>query len=127
MLTAGWHFPEAWERGKSLRLLPRSGFIPQPRTSSEASTAIKITERFLSLEIDQLNDDVVDCIGEVVNMLAGNAKAQLEGYELSLSLPSIVRGADHLIEFPRAVVPICIPFSSEIGDVMEQVGFVIRE
>lgn len=86
-------------------------------------TAIKITERFLGMEIGTVNEDVVDCMGEVVNMVAGNAKAKLEQYKLSLSLPSIVRGDDHLIEFPKEIVPICVPFTSDIGSLLLQVGF----
>lgn len=86
-------------------------------------TAIQITERFLGMEIDGVNEDVVDCMGEVVNMIAGNAKAKLEDYRLSLSLPSIIRGEDHLIEFPKDVTPICVPFESDIGHLLLQVGF----
>ena len=90
-------------------------------------TAMKVTERFLGMDVTEVNEDVVDCIGEVINMVAGNAKAQMEQYQLSISLPSIVRGKDHLIEFPSNVTPICIPFSSEIGDLMVQIGFVMKE
>ncbi|MFO0945824.1 MAG: chemotaxis protein CheX [Planctomycetota bacterium] len=91
------------------------------------STAIKITERFLGMDIADVNEDVVDCIGEVINMVAGNAKAQMEQYHLSISLPSIVRGKDHLIEFPSNVTPICIPFTSDIGDLMVQIGFIMND
>jgi chemotaxis protein CheX len=90
-------------------------------------TAMKVTSRFLGMEVDSVNDDVVDCIGEVINMIAGGAKAQMEGYALSLSLPSIVRGKDHLIEFPSNVTPICIPFSGDVGDLMLQIGFVMKD
>lgn len=91
------------------------------------ATALKITGRFLGMEVDSVNEDVVDCVGEVINMVAGNAKAQLEQYKLSISLPSIVRGKDHLIDFPKDITPICIPFDSDIGDLMVQVGFVLQE
>ena len=90
-------------------------------------TAIQITGRFLGMEVDEINDDVIDCVGEMVNMVAGSAKAELEQYNLSISLPSIIRGEDHLIEFPSDVKPICVPFTSDIGDVMLQVGFVMKE
>ncbi|QDU60571.1 hypothetical protein Pan216_14170 [Planctomycetes bacterium Pan216] len=90
-------------------------------------TAIAITSRFLQMEIDGVNEDVVDCMGEVVNMVAGNAKAQLEEYDLSISLPSIIRGEDHLIEFPSDVTPICVPFTGEVGNVLLQVGFVVKD
>lgn len=91
------------------------------------STAMKVTERFLGQPVDVINEDVVDCVGEIVNMVAGSAKAELEQYKLSISLPSIVRGEDHLIEFPSEVTPICVPFTSEVGDVMLQVGFIMHE
>lgn len=89
-------------------------------------TAMKVTERFLGNPVSEINEDVIDCMGEVVNMVAGSAKAQLEQYKLSISLPSIVRGEDHLIEFPSEVTPLCIPFTSDIGDVMVQVGFLVK-
>lgn len=90
-------------------------------------TAIQVTSRFLGTPIESVTADVVDCIGELVNMIVGNAKAQMQQYELSISLPSIVRGSDHLVEFPKEVTPICVPFSGEVGDLMLQVGFVVRE
>lgn len=87
-------------------------------------TAIRITERFLGTEIDAVNADVVDCVGELVNMVAGSAKVQLQEYQLSISLPSIIRGNDHIIQFPSQVSPVAIPFTSEVGDLLIQVGFV---
>jgi chemotaxis protein CheX len=88
-------------------------------------TAITATERFLGTNVQTVTAEVVDCVGELVNMIAGNAKAQLEAYSLSLSLPSIVRGSDHLIEFPSNAEPIvCIPFDGDIGQIVLQVGFV---
>lgn len=90
-------------------------------------TAMRVTSRFLGMDVDAVNDDVVDCIGEVINMVAGGAKAQMESYALSLSLPSIVRGKDHLIEFPSNITPICIPFGSDIGDLMVQIGFIMND
>ena len=90
-------------------------------------TAMKACERFLGMEVDSVNEDVIDCCGELINMIAGGAKAKLEQYELSISLPSIVRGKDHTIDFPTNVTPICIPFSSDIGDILLQIGFEFFE
>ena len=41
---------------------------------------------------------------------------------MSLSLPTVITGKAHCIEFPTKVTPICIPFSSAWGDITVEVG-----
>lgn len=76
----------------------------------------------LMMEVTELNEDVLDAVGEVANMVAGSAKAQLEEYELSISLPNIVTGKDHEIHFPSDTTPICVPFDTDFGPVRLEVG-----
>jgi chemotaxis protein CheX len=71
-----------------------------------------------------VNGDVRDAIGELTNMIAGSAKAQLEHMALSVSLPSVITGKGHCVEFPRQVTPICIPFDCEWGRVAVEVGLI---
>ncbi|MBU0935007.1 MAG: chemotaxis protein CheX [Spirochaetes bacterium] len=61
------------------------------------------------------DDDVVDAVGELVNIIAGNAKKGLEEYRLDISLPSIVRGPDHKIAWQQNVPIIGIPFKIPLG------------
>lgn len=61
------------------------------------------------------DDDVVDAVGELVNIIAGNAKKGLEEYRLEISLPSIVRGPDHKIAWQQNVPIIGIPFKIPLG------------
>jgi chemotaxis protein CheX len=56
-------------------------------------------------------------------MVAGNAKAQLEEYKLSLSLPNVIYGSGTEIHFPEHSQPITIPFQSEVGPFAIEVGF----
>ena len=63
-------------------------------------------------------------MGELANIIAGSAKAKLENLKLSVSLPTVITGKGHCIEFPRKVTPICIPFDSEWGPVTVEVGLV---
>jgi len=37
---------------------------------------------------------IADGVGELVNMIAGNAKAALDPYKMTLSFPEVIRGAD---------------------------------
>lgn len=84
--------------------------------------AIEATEVMLGERPSELDADVVDTIGELTNMVAGNAKTQLEKFSMSLGLPSVIIGMNHSIEFPRGVTPIGIPFESPIGSVFLDVG-----
>jgi chemotaxis protein CheX len=89
--------------------------------------AIRMCERFLNAPVSAVNDDVVDCVGEVINMVAGGAKARLEQHALSISLPSVVRGPQHVIEFPKGATPVCIPFTADLGEIQLQIGFIAAE
>ena len=87
--------------------------------------AINICERFIGTRPAEVDAEVIDAVGELINMIAGNAKSQLETYELSISLPSIIRGREQAIAFPQQINPICIPFSSPIGNFIIQIGFSV--
>jgi chemotaxis protein CheX len=71
-----------------------------------------------------INADVADAVGELTNMIAGSAKAQLEQLQLSIGLPTVITGKTHCIEFPKNTMPICIPFDSVWGPVTVEVGIV---
>jgi chemotaxis protein CheX len=86
--------------------------------------ALKAASTMLMTETKEINDDVVDAVGELANMVAGAAKAELEEYELSVSLPSVVTGKNHEIRFPSNVTPICIPYETPWGPLMLEVGLV---
>ncbi|MBN2617862.1 MAG: chemotaxis protein CheX [Spirochaetales bacterium] len=84
---------------------------------------IQLTEKLVGHEIDSLNDDVIDSTGEIVNIIAGNAKKGLEQYRLVISLPSIVEGPDHKIAWPTSSMPIItIPFDTSLGPFHLSVG-----
>lgn len=84
--------------------------------------ALKAASLMLMTETTEINDDVVDAVGELANMVAGAAKAELEEYQLSISLPNVVIGDGHIIRFPSEVVPICVPFETDWGPVTLEVG-----
>ena len=84
--------------------------------------AMQVTEIMLQERPPELNGDVVDAVGELANIIAGGAKAQLEHLELSVTLPTVITGKSHCIEFPTRVTPICIPFDSQWGPITIEVG-----
>jgi chemotaxis protein CheX len=89
------------------------------REAAISATAVMTGERPV-----EINADVADAVGELTNMIAGAAKAQLEHLKMSVSLPSVVTGKAHCIEFPKNTMPICIPFECQWGSVAVEVGIV---
>jgi chemotaxis protein CheX len=85
-------------------------------------TALRVAEVLLEERPPEINRDVVDAIGELTNIIAGRAKSQLEHLDLSISLPSVITGKSHCIQFPSRVTPISIPFDSEWGEITVDVG-----
>jgi chemotaxis protein CheX len=90
--------------------------------SISREVAISATEAMLGERPDGLNADVVDAIGEVTNMIGGSAKAELEQFAMTLSLPNVISGKNHTVAFPSGATPISIPFTCEWGSVCLDVG-----
>ncbi|MHC5057193.1 MAG: chemotaxis protein CheX [Planctomycetota bacterium] len=81
--------------------------------------ACKLVSRMLGEEITELNQDVSDGIGELVNIITGNSKRGLVkfGFEdLSLSLPNVVIGK-HRTVWRSKDMPCLMKrfFSSDLG------------
>ena len=96
--------------------------------SLSENVAIRAASTMLSCELSNIDADVCDAIGELTNMVAGAAKAELEEYRLSVSLPNIITGRGHDVRFPSTVTPLCVPFETAWGPLLLEVGLVeVRE
>jgi chemotaxis protein CheX len=91
--------------------------------SFSKGVAIEVLRRMVGSEATELNTEVCDAVGELTNMIAGAAKAQLAHLELSISIPNIVTGPHHVVHYPTEVTPICMLFESELGEFVIEVGF----
>ena len=62
--------------------------------------------------VDDFENMIVDTVGELINIIAGNVKKELEDmYTLVISLPTIIQGKDHATSYPNSGNRIiCIPF-----------------
>jgi len=84
--------------------------------------ALRAASTMLMMEYTEVNEDVIDAIGEIANMVAGAAKAELEEYDLSVSLPTVITGENHDVCFPSSTTPICVPFDCKWGPLQLEVG-----
>ena len=93
--------------------------------SLSRSVSFKVVETLLDVEVNEINADVVDALGELTNMVAGGAKAELSNYEMSLRMPSMITGRNHAIKFPSSIRPICVGFGTPWGPLSLEVGLDI--
>ena len=80
--------------------------------SMKQDLALKLTAILTGTEHKNFDADVVDAVGEIINIIAGNAKQELEeSFRLVISLPTIVKGKEHSVNWPEDQARIiCIPF-----------------
>lgn len=90
-------------------------------------TALNVVSAFLGEEMTDINETVADAIGELTNIITGYAKKDLSDLQMSISLPSVIRGANHLVDMPKDTPVVCIPFSGECGEFLIEVSMVEKD
>lgn len=82
-----------------------------------APVAIAITNAFLGLEINAVDDDVKDAIGELTNMVAGGIKFLIPGkdQDIELAIPSVVCGQSYSCEATGRFERTSVLFELESG------------
>ena len=91
-----------------------------------AQTALAMVGRILGMQVTEIDETVSDGVAEVVNMVAGSAKAKLNaghGQPLDLSLPTVVYGDRYNVQYPSKVVWLEVPFTSDLGEFNLRVTF----
>jgi chemotaxis protein CheX len=66
--------------------------------------AIKVASSMLAMELEEVNADVRDALGEIANMIAGSFKLHLTngGSNVHLSTPSVITGNEYIISVGNA-------------------------
>lgn len=85
--------------------------------SFDRKTAVHIVKQMLGDAIEDILQDVQDAMGEITNMISGQARVGLAdmGLKLQGSTPSVIMGDNHTIAHMSSAVAIAIPFSCEAG------------
>jgi chemotaxis protein CheX len=76
--------------------------------------AIAFTGRMLDSEVDCLNDDVRDVLGELANVVGGNLKSLLSP-GVALSLPLVAEGQNYALHLCESHSVTRVGFASETG------------
>ena len=83
--------------------------------SFSRETAIAIVSKMAGHELKVLGNEVLDGVGELVNIIAGNAKQDLLDFRIEISLPGVVTGKSYKIHWPEGIPVVAIPFKTELG------------
>lgn len=86
--------------------------------------ACKIASNMLMEEIKELDQRVEDAIGEIGNIVVGDARRILiqDGHQLNISVPTVVMGTGHKISRSGHIPCIAIPFKTPYGEFEVNVG-----
>lgn len=83
--------------------------------SLSRATAINVVSRLSGTQYQGLGVEVIDGVGEMINIIAGNAKKDLRDFRIKISLPGVITGDTYRIHWPDGVPVVRIPFESDAG------------
>jgi len=90
--------------------------------SMPQSTAESVVSLFTGTEPEPESPDFADAVGELVNMISGNAKADFQRKGVSISCPSVVLGSGHAVTTQSGTPCVKIPCSTDCGEVVLEVA-----
>lgn len=69
-------------------------------------------------EVSTINQDVKDAVGELTNMISGDARRQLaeSGLPLQAGIPEVLSGPTHKVEHSLTAPTIAVPFDTPGGE-----------
>jgi chemotaxis protein CheX len=85
-------------------------------------TALKFTSALLGEEIKKIDETCTDAVGEIANMIAGNAKRQFPVFNTCLSVPTVLT-SKHEVKYPSVGSIVSIPCETDEGRFSIELAF----
>lgn len=78
---------------------------------------LAIVSNMFGEEMKTINDEVKDAVGEILNIVSGQARKKLEttGKLLKGAIPTVIAGKDHTITHITKQPIVAVPFETENG------------
>ena len=76
---------------------------------------LKIVSNMFGEEMKEINNEITDAVGEITNMISGQARKELEemGKLFHGAIPSVISGKNHKLETMTKGPRIAIPFKTD--------------
>jgi chemotaxis protein CheX len=93
--------------------------------SFSETSILYVVSRMFGEEMTRLNEEIGDAVGEIANMISGQARQALEemGRPLKAAIPSVIIGRGHQIAHMTSRPVMAIPFHTEKGGFTIEVCF----
>jgi len=93
-----------------------------------ASVATAITGNFLGMDVEEINEDVKDAVGEIANMIAGNLKVSYANIDMKieLAIPTSIIGDSFVVTGIADSSRVITPFSMPAGKFWVELLYVIN-
>ncbi len=90
------------------------------------STFLKVMGGMLGEEYKEINKDLEDGAGELLNIIFGCAKRVLndKNYNIDKAIPTIVRGSGLSVTYVGKTAAMILPFTSSVGDFQLEIMIV---
>lgn len=83
--------------------------------SFDKNSYLEVTSAMFMEEQNELNDENVDAVGEINNIIFGNAKSEISNLGIKLTVPTVHRGPGYVVESPEGSAGMLIPFKTVKG------------
>jgi chemotaxis protein CheX len=94
--------------------------------SFPVETALAMVSQLVGSKVIVVDDVVKDGVAELVNIVAGSAKAKFiteTGEPIELGLPTVIRGSYFIMDGPTNSIWLDVPFESLLGNFLLRVTF----
>lgn len=96
--------------------------------SFTTDTAGALVSLFSGQKLSANDADFADAIGELVNMVSGNAKGQFPGNKkVSISCPTVVVGRNHTVARQKDIPCVVIPCTTDCGEFVIEIAIRTAE
>ncbi|WP_457571582.1 chemotaxis protein CheX [Desulfovulcanus sp.] len=104
-----------------------------PNGKSKGTMSLTFTEqsvlgivgKMLGEEFSEVSQDIIDAVGELTNMICGQARKGLAeiGMPFDGAIPSVITGKNHSISHVSNSAVLAIPFTTQFGEITVEVCF----
>ena len=93
--------------------------------SFSEDSILSIVSNMFGEEMKELNEEIQDAVGEITNMISGQARKKLDekGRSLQAAIPTVIMGKNHSITHVTTRPIVAIPFSTDNGEFTIEVCF----
>jgi chemotaxis protein CheX len=92
--------------------------------SFEAPCILRVVSNMLGAEVNALNHEIEDAVGELTNTISGAARADLEsrGYSFRLAVPSVITRTGQKFTTTLRSPVVQVPFQTDFGAFFVEAG-----